>query len=286
MRISVQFGPDRMADFRNPAIVVAHPGHELKVFGWLSESMPRAHILTDGSGAGASRLHASGKLLQRVGAVSGELFGALSDAEIYLAIVDRRVPLFLRMVDQLADSFIRNATDFVAGDATEGFNPTHDICRALVNAAVAIAKRSTGRRIANYEFCLTEWELHRHEIHDERCLHLRLEDSLLNQKLRAAADYAPLKIEIEQALASQGEEYFRIECLRRVIEPLAAPPSKLASKPDYETWGEERVGRGKYVSVIRYEQHMLPILTALRDYAFKSAPYSDFGKSPTVAERR
>ena len=59
------------------------------------------------------------------------------------------------IVDELAASFARNGIDFVAGDATEGFNPTHDICRALVNAAVAIAERVNRRIIANYEFCLT-----------------------------------------------------------------------------------------------------------------------------------
>ena len=50
---------------------------------------------------------------------------------------------FLRMVDELAHSFVRNGTDFVAGDATEGFNPTHDICRTLLNAAVSIAQHTT-----------------------------------------------------------------------------------------------------------------------------------------------
>lgn len=280
MRISVVYGADHITDFQHPAIVVAHPGHELKVFGWLSEVMPRAYILTDGSGAGASRLHGSAKLLKRAGVVPGEVFGAFSDAEIYGAILAGRMPLFLQMADQLAASFVRNGIDFVAGDATEGFNPTHDICRALLDAAIVIAERSVGRKIANYEFCLTEWEQHCWEIHDRRCWHLRLEDSLLKKKLRAAAGYAPLRAEIQQAIASKGEEYFRIECLRSVGEALAAPSPELTPtpKPYYETSGEERVARGKYACVIRYRQHMLPILIALREYALKSVDIA--GPSP------
>ncbi len=282
MQISVLSGPGnsesfsdlQIHDFQNPALVVAHPGHELKVFGWLSACKPRAFILTDGSGSGASRLHSTARVLRKIGIVPGKLFGPVSDAEIYRAILEQRMATFLEMVDRLAASLVENDTDFVAGDATEGFNPTHDICRALLNAAVAIAQRVTGRCIANYEFCLTEWEQHCREIHDQRCWHLSLPESLLEEKLRAAADYTELKAEIEQAIALKGKEYFRTECFRKVIEPFATvPPSSVDSKPYYETHGEERVEQDKYSSVIRYRQHMLPILGAVRDYALESVPY-------------
>jgi hypothetical protein len=272
MPVSVLSGPDRMTDFRNAALVIAHPGHELKVFGWLSESLPTVYVLTDGSGGGIPRLQSTAKLLRQAGAIPGELFGQLTDAEIYAVMLDTQIPFFLRIVDQLAASLVRNGIDFVAGDATEAFNPTHDVCRALVNAAVSIAQRTTGRSIASYEFCLTEWEQHCQEIHDERCWHLRLDDALLKTKLRAAADYTELKAEIRQAIASKGEEYFRIECLRSVTAPVTMPSfeSGLGPKPYYEAFGEQRVAAGKYGCVIRYEQHMLPILRAVREYALRS----------------
>ena len=39
------------------ALVVAHPGHELRVYGWLALRKPDVYILTDGSGhTGNSRL--------------------------------------------------------------------------------------------------------------------------------------------------------------------------------------------------------------------------------------
>jgi hypothetical protein len=287
MQLSVVYGPDSIHDFRNAALVVAHPGHELRVFGWLSECKPRTHILTDGSGGGVPRLHSTAKLLKRIGVVSGKVFGPVSDAELYRAILQQRIPFFLQMVRRLATSFIEHDTDFVAGDATEGFNPTHDICRALLNAAVSIAQRATGRLIRNYEFCLTEWEQHCREFHDDRCWHLRLEDPLLKKKLSAAADYTELKTEIQQAIATKGQEYFRMECLRNVVEPLAAPSPGLGPvfKPYYETHGEERVAQDKYTSVIRYKQHMLPILSAVRDYASESERTSNtYSRSRAVAE--
>ncbi|MGA9798325.1 MAG: hypothetical protein WBQ68_04915 [Terriglobales bacterium] len=272
MQLSVLCGPRNLWQLRNPALVVAHPGHELKIFGWLSACKPRVHILTDGSGGGVPRVHSTATLLKRLGAIPGEVFGRVSDAEIYGAILDKRIATFLDIVDGLATSLIENETDFVAGDATEGFNPTHDVCRALLNAAVSIAQRVTGRFIANYEFCLTEWEQHCREFHDHHCWHLRLEDSLLREKLAAASDYIELKAEIQQAIASKGREYFRIECLRNVVAPVAqvSPESGSAFKPYYETHGEERVAEDKYASVIRYQQHMLPILAAVQNYALDS----------------
>jgi hypothetical protein len=269
MKISLLHGPDRLLDFRNAALVIAHPGHELKVLGWLSEFSPRVYVLTDGSGRGTSRLHSTAKLLEQAGAIPGEVFGQATDEDFYRAILEKQTQFFMRVIDQLAASFISNNIHFVAGDATESFNPTHDICRALINGAVSIVTRLTGRCIANYEFCLTEWEQHCQEVHDHRCLHLRLEDSLLKAKLRAAADYTALKAEIGQAIALKGEEYFRIECLRKITQPLLAfsGESKSATKPYYETFGEERVACGKYGAVIRYEQHMLPILEAIEEYA-------------------
>ena len=161
MPLSFLHGPEKIGVCRKPALVVAHPGHELKVFGWLAENAPRVYVLTDGSGAnGASRLSSTTRVLGQAGATADEIFGLVSDAEVYRAILGKKAGVFLAIVDQLASSFAEHGIDFVAGDAVEGFNPTHDICRELVNAAVSIAERNTERTIANYEFCLTEWEQH------------------------------------------------------------------------------------------------------------------------------
>jgi hypothetical protein len=254
--------PEILAPFRRPAIVVGHPGHELKIFGWIAEHRPQVHVITDGSGRqGVSRLPSTAKLLAALGAEPGEVFGSVSDAEIYRALLETDIPFFLDLLNCLAESFIRNGVDFVAGDATEGFNPTHDICRALVNAAVEMAKRATGRHIPNYEFCLTEWERNCQDVHDRQCLHLRLEDELLRRKLDAAANYIELREEVQQAVTARGERYFQIECLRK----LSCLPGEeeLLGKPFYETFGEKRVAEGGYTSVIRYRQHMAPVLEAL-----------------------
>src|SRR5436309_3594001 len=88
--------PACFGQFHRCALVAGHPGHELKVFGWLAEYQPRVYVITDGSGrSGISRIPSTAALLQNAGARSGDIFGAISDAEIYRAILEQDVSWFL-----------------------------------------------------------------------------------------------------------------------------------------------------------------------------------------------
>ena len=250
------------------ALVIGHPGHELKVFGWISQYRPRAYVLTDGSGRhGVSRLPSTAALLRAQGAHADGIFGPLSDLDIYHAILDQRISLFLNLLESLNASLVANGIEFVAGDAVEGFNPTHDLCRMLVNAAVVMAGRATGRTIANYQFSLADSEAacHAPSAHDGDCLHLRLNDELLHAKLEAARNYQEMKHEVDKALAAHGAEFFRIECMKKVSDPWTQ--FQEPGTPFYESFGEMRVQQGEYRSVIRLRQHMTPIMEAIRERA-------------------
>ena len=55
-------------------LVVAHPGHELRVYGWMMQARPVVHVLTDGSGAdGESRIGSTTALRPDVGATRGSI---------------------------------------------------------------------------------------------------------------------------------------------------------------------------------------------------------------------
>jgi hypothetical protein len=258
--------PESLEVFAKPALVVGHPGHELKVFGWISEYKPRVYVLTDGSGRqGVSRLLSTSRLLAPLGIEKDSAFGLISDIGLYRAILAQDISWFLTAVDCITQSFIENGVDFVVADAMEGFNPAHDICRTLVDAAVVAVSQETSRTIANYKFCLTEWERVRQEHHDSGCAHFVLDDDTLRRKLDAAEEYAELQDEVCKAIALRGSEYFRIECLKKVIQPFQE--YDYAGKPDYETWGEQRVAEGAYESAIRYDEHMFPIIDAIRNNA-------------------
>jgi hypothetical protein len=265
--LSCLFAPEPLDSYRRAAVVMGHPGHELKVFGWITEHHPRVYVLTDGSGQnGVSRLSATENLLAQLGAERGELFGAATDAEIYEAILEQRVSFFLNILHALSESFVSHSIDFVAGDLSEGFNPTHDLCRELIDAAVALAQRAGRVSIPNYGFSLTEGESSYAPSHDRDCMHLSLDHDLLRRKLQAAHCYAELSGEVQSAIQQYGEEYFGVECFKK-NNPMAPPPWAEAGKPHYERCGEQRKAEGKYESVIRYREHIVPIVTAIREHA-------------------
>jgi len=265
--LSCLFAPEPLDSYRRAALVMGHPGHELKVFGWITAHHPRVYVLTDGSGQnGVSRLSVTENLLAQLGAERGEVFGTATDAEIYEAILEQRISFFLNILDAFTESFVSHSIDFVAGDLSEGFNPTHDLCRELIDAAVALVQRARKVSIPNYGFSLTEGESSYEPSHDRDCMHLRLDDDLLCRKLQAARSYTGLSGEIQSAIQHYGEEYFGVECLKK--NNLTVPPLWAESgKPHYERWGEQRKTEGKYVSVIRYREHIVPIVTAIREHA-------------------
>ena len=53
-----------------PLLLHAHPGHELRLFGWMEQNHPTLFLMTDGSGGGASRTHHSLETALRAGAKS------------------------------------------------------------------------------------------------------------------------------------------------------------------------------------------------------------------------
>lgn len=237
------------------ALVVAHPGHELRVHGWLVQSQPDVFILTDGSGhTGSSRLKSSEELIEHAGASRGSIFGRLTDREVYAALLACDAALFRDLAAELADSLIASDITIIAGDAIEGYNPAHDICRLVVDAAVSIA-RSHGAAISNYDFALVgPWAT-------DATMIVKLDDQAFERKMRAARAYAEMQGEVDTAIASHPIDSFRRERFR-LREPDAGltPPD---GKPFYETHGERQVAAGIYRNVVRYREHVAPINEAV-----------------------
>src|SRR5262245_66403039 len=78
------------------ALLVAHPGHELLLHGWLHAERPRVFVLTDGSGRdGASRLDATSRLLEQASAACGAVYGRYPDRVVYEALLDGDTALFV-----------------------------------------------------------------------------------------------------------------------------------------------------------------------------------------------
>ncbi|MDQ3818632.1 MAG: hypothetical protein M3362_13275, partial [Acidobacteriota bacterium] len=135
------------------ALVVAHPGHELCLYGWLKSARPRVFILTDGSGhSGKPRTERTTRILKELGASFGSFYGRFSDAAIYEALLNYRFDLFISLAEELAAQIINERIESVVADAREGYNPAHDVCRLVVDMAVEIARRTSSGKIDNLQF--------------------------------------------------------------------------------------------------------------------------------------
>lgn len=270
---------------RRAALVIAHPGHELCVYGWLETVRPQVFILTDGSGrSGQSRLKSTEEILSVVGARRGSIFGRFSDLSIYAAILAGNVAIFEPLVVELADAFVRDEIDYVSGDAIEGYNTIHDTCRILINAAVELANHRSSRPITNTDFPLFGPHTEKAE---DGSICIKLDDDLLRRKLVTARAYRGLEDEVSamldktmldslhnshelaaefrEVMNAMGSEAYRIECLRRV-DNRTLTIDRAKKIPFYERYAEERVAAGIYEQVIRYQDHMLPLSEAIGSF--------------------
>jgi hypothetical protein len=265
-------------------LAIAHPGHELRVHHWLETNRPQVWVLTDGSGhTGRSRIDSTSRVLEATGAVPGPVYAHLSDVALYEAVLNFEFRPFIADVDRLAAALMQEPVTCVAGDAEEGYNPAHDICRLIINAAVHLVQLKLDRHVPNYDFTLAGAPAPRADELRERSIWLTLDDTAFARKVSAARNYPELQGEVEAALngtpnGSLGNDpllnersratygvstanNFRVECLRYVA-PTGLRRDKDAV-PFYEEYGERQVRAGHYTRVLRYREHILPLAEAL-----------------------
>jgi hypothetical protein len=265
------------------ALVIAHPGHELCVYGWLEQARPSVFILTDGSGrSGVSRLNSTSRILSAAGAIAGSIYGRFTDQDLYAAILSSNFGLFEQIVAELAEILDQQQVTYVTGDAVEGYNPIHDVCRLVINASVAIVSRSNNREIVNTDFLLLGRHHTRHELPDT--FRLTLDDDVFERKLAMARAYPELEAEVDARLNTKtleqlqafpelsaefdsivmselGSEVYRMECQRLVSSTSLDGPSR--ERPFYERYGERLVAAGIYRKAIRYRDHIAPLAEAI-----------------------
>jgi len=245
------------------ALVIAHPGHELRVHHWLERAKPLTLILTDGSGhTGRSRIRSTTVVLDRVGAKPGPIYGEVSDRQLYQALLAGEREFFARLVEDLVVTLQREQVTYVVGDAVEGFNPAHDVCRLLINAALLRMERSNGAQLRNMDF-LVEGPPDQCPDEDRGdAIFLELDDGAYQRKIDAVRAYPELATETDRVLMTHAPESFRIECLRPVRYGFDIG-NRFEHPCVYERYGEKQVAAGKYTEVIRYREHIAPLAAHL-----------------------
>jgi hypothetical protein len=220
-------------------------------------------VLTDGSGhTDHSRLASTTAVLERAGASRGAIYGAMSDRQLYRAILAGERDVFTRTVDELASALLQAGVTYVVGDAVEGVNPGHDVCRLLLNAALSRIEQTTGRRLKNLEYPV--------EGPPDECpaedradaIFLTLDDEAFTRKMEAARAYPEMATEMERLLQIYTTDVFRIECLRPVRYGLDVG-HRFQHPCIYERYGEKQVGAGIYREVLRFRAHVAPLAAHL-----------------------
>jgi hypothetical protein len=245
------------------ALVIAHPGHELRIHHWLERVKPRVFVLTDGSGrSNRSRLGQTTALLDAVGALRGSIFGHFTDRELYRAILALDADAFVVLAQELAAALDHAGIDYVVGDAVEGFSPGHDMCRLIINAAVMQLEAKTGRRLANFEFAVEGAPDACPPEEREHAIVVRLDEDAYRRKLAAAHAYAEIAVDMARLASSYDMDAFRVECLAPVRYDLEIE-DRFEHPAIYEAYGEKQVAAGFYSEAIRFRRHLAPVAAHL-----------------------
>ena len=271
------------------ALVVAHPGHEVRLHGWLERARPTVFILTDGSGlAGEPRIGATARYLSSLGLRPGPVFGRFTDTEVYSALLGHDFRFFIELSEELAGEFARAGVASVVADAAEGYNTTHDVCRLVADAAASLAGADAGRRLDNYDFPVVGRPDRCPEHLRGQAVWMELDDETFGRKLSAAREFYPgLFADVKDAVHGRGEspmrefierggeggggiEAFRVECLRPAGRG-GAVGADGGARPFYETLGERQLAAGHVERVIRYREHIAPLASALGEHAERRA---------------
>lgn len=249
------------------ALILGHPGHELRVFHFLELYKPHVYVLTDGSGStGHSRINNTLKIIRQTGATASPVMGRFTDAQIYTILSRQDKETLTTLIEEIIVDMKEQHIDTLAGDAIEGFNPTHDLCRYMINTIAEIYQVEIGKPVGNFEFLLDGAPTQCPEELINEAVWIRLTEEDFQRKLAAAYDYPELRSEIEKIYEVHGATPFLTECLWP-----AGPSGKYKTwkteEPWYESWGKEKLKSGKYKELISYHTHLLPLAEFLTHYS-------------------
>ncbi|WP_266158354.1 hypothetical protein [Dyella silvatica] len=259
---------------RRSLLVIGHPGHELRVLGWVTQEKPLVCVLTDGSGGDEiPRTKQTRAILTAAGATTGPIFGMLTDRQIYEHMLAHDGHLFEDICERLAQVIIDQRIEVVVSDAVEGYNPTHDLCEVIVRSAVQIANARQSGSIRHYIIPLMGDPRSLGDGTEYSSVEVMLTPAQFQHKIDAVYDYAAhagatLQQEAEDTFRNFGKEAFSREYLfSPTLSGINWERRFDAGKPYYETYGEKQVAAGRYQFVIRFREHILPLAKQLDEHA-------------------
>ena len=248
---------------RHAALVLGHPGHELRLSGWIEKAKPVVHVLTCGSrhGASCARTQATKRIVEDLGGTVGQLFGEILDRDFYQLVIDGKVGPFHTWADALRDAWLAAPPAFVVTDAWQFYSVTHDLVHLMTRVAAAEAGMRLGQKLPCLDFAVVPPAIARQVRLGRVELQIRLSQADLERKIALAHAYPEITGELAEFAKAAGSEALATETLH---DP--PPPGRLAPAPgtipDYERHGASRVAAGIYSIVLRWA-HVQPIYASL-----------------------
>lgn len=243
-------------------LFIGHPGHELLAHKFMSIYKPAVVFLTDGSGNNNQpRIHQSVNLIKSLNLNAYSPFKPYSDRQIYDLILSNSIDSFLRIKLTLKEFILKNEFQMIVGDALEGFNPSHDLCRYLINSIV-VELKNEGFEIKNYDFFQDDVRKNQVSEKKDEDIVLELNKNELQKKMDACMNYPEIKSEVDKFVAHFGKEFFALEFFRKVKDPKMIT-SWDTEFPYYEEFGKRRIAEGAYEQLISFENHIKKIACSL-----------------------
>lgn len=245
------------------ALIVAHPAHELRVFGWMGRMRPLVQVLTTGSRSGlsAERLARTGALIDQAGSERGAPFGAVLDRDFYALVMQGDGGPFQDWVGVMAEDLVRRGVELVLTDGWQGYSPAHDLVHLMARLAAARAADRLGRTVRVLEYAAAPRELAPLKADAAPVEELMLSSEEVAAKRAAVETYPDIAQEAAEIFALEGRGCLEVE---RFFDP--APLGVLLAPepgaPFYERAGEERVRAGLYRAVLR-GSHVAAVARAL-----------------------
>jgi hypothetical protein len=252
------------------SLIIAHPGHELRLTGWISRTKPIVHILTTGSrhGHSRSRLEASRDLIEGLGGAPGDVFGWMEDRSLYAAIMDGALDAFDEALARLTVSLATTRCRLVVCDAWQLYSPAHDIAHLLARSAVAAVNRQLRLKMRLHEFAVVPMQQSLFDGTAREAERVELSEGEVLSKIKRVAEYPDVERETADFLRLSDLSALAVERLDKPLAWSALKPPR-GTVPLYETFGEERVADGHYSDVLRWK-HVRPFVDVFRRHT-KSA---------------
>lgn len=246
------------------ALIIGHPGHELRLYKFVELYKPRVYVITDGSGnTGHSRMYNTINIIEQLGAEVSTIAGYFSDKEIYRIILEQDFTSASRLLNDMMKDLLSFSPDIIVGDALEGFSPTHDLCRYIISKLTTELTQKHHVKIDGYDFLLDGMMT---KEDSNSAIGIELSDQDFLRKYKAAEAYQELAYEMKVAIDKFGEAAFKTEYIRPVLNNASNPV--WSDIPFYEKYGMEKIKAGVYKEAITYQHHMKPFLEWINQYSF------------------